>query len=101
MGKIKEYYFYLAFLAIAVLAFWQISFFIHPVKWDMIDCYYPWRFHIGECLQHGKFPFWNPYQDLGYPIHADPSSGAWYPFVWIIGYFFGYNIYTIGMELWL
>ncbi|MFH1005618.1 MAG: hypothetical protein V1781_09055 [Bacteroidota bacterium] len=76
-------------------------FFICPVKWDMIDCYYPWRFHIGECLQNGKFPFWNPYQDLGYPIHADPSSGAWYPFVWIIGYCFGYNIYTIGLELWI
>jgi len=67
----------------------------------MIDCYLPWRYHIGECLQHGKFPFWNPYQDLGYPIHADPSSGAWYPIVWIIGYFFGYDVFTIGMEMWL
>ncbi len=65
----------------------------------MTDCYFPWRYYIGECLQNGKFPFWNPYQDLGYPIHADPSSGVWYPFVWIIGYFSGYNVYTIGLEL--
>lgn len=101
MEKIKEYQFYIAFLLIAILAFWQIAFFIHPVKYDMIDCYFSWRFHVGECLQNGKFPFWDPYQDLGYPIHADPSSGTWYPFVWIIGYFFGYNIYTIGLELWL
>ncbi len=101
MEKIKQYKFYIAFLLIAVLAYWQVVFFIHPVKYDMIDCYLPWRFHVGECLQSGKFPFWNPYQDLGYPIHADPSSGTWYPFVWIIGYFWGYNIYTIGLELWL
>jgi len=90
---------YLLFFLITIVAFWQITLFVHPVKYDMIDCYFPWRFYIGECLQHGKFPFWNPYQDLGYPIHADPSSGVWYPFVWIIGYFFGYNVYTIGMEM--
>ena len=101
MEKIRQNYFYIAFFAIAILAFWQIIFFIHPTKWDMIDCFYPWRFHIGECLQNGKLPFWNPYQNLGYPIHADPSSGAWYPFVWIIGYVFGYNIYAIGFELWI
>ncbi|MES2141077.1 MAG: YfhO family protein [Bacteroidota bacterium] len=88
-------------IGISGLAFWQIIFFIHPVKYDMIDCYYPWRYFIGECLQNGKFPFWNPYQDLGYPIHADPASGAWYPFVWIIGYFGGYTIYTLGLEFWI
>lgn len=99
MKEIKQYQYYIAFLLIAILAFWQIAFFVHPVKYDMIDCYYPWRYFIGECLQNGKFPFWNPYQDLGYPIHADPCSGVWYPFVWIIGYFPGYNIYTIGLEL--
>lgn len=98
---LNKYKYYFAFLIITILAFWQIVFFVHPPKYDMIDCYLPWRFHVGECLQSGKFPFWNPYQDLGYPIHADPSSGSWYPIVWAIGYFFGYNVYTIGMEMWL
>ena len=66
--------------------------------YDMIDCFYPWRFHIGECMQNGIFPYWNPYQDLGYPIHADPSSGTWYPLVWLIGSSVGYTVYTIGFE---
>lgn len=86
---------------LAVLAFFQVSFFMNPVKHDMIDCFYPWRFHIGECLQNGQLPWWNPYQDLGYPIHADPSSGGWYPMVWLIGFFNGYNLWSLGFELWI
>jgi len=83
------------------VAFYQVSFFQHPIKYDSMDCFFPWRYHVGECLQNGQFPYWNPFQDLGYPIHADPSSGAWYPIVWIIGFFNGYSVYTIGFEMWL
>ena len=85
----------------AIVAFFPVVMNSHPVKWDMIDCFYPWRFHIGECLQNGQLPWWNPYQDLGYPIHADPSSGAWYPMVWLLGSTVGYSIWTIGFELWI
>jgi hypothetical protein len=85
---------YLLFLLIAVMAFWQLVFFQHPPAYDMVDCFYPWRFHAGECLRNGYFPFWNPYQDLGYPHFADPSSGVWYP----IGSTVGYNLYTISLE---
>jgi hypothetical protein len=92
---------YLLLLSIAALAFFQVVFFVHPPNYDMVDCFYPWRFHVGECFQNGQFPFWNPFQDLGYPIYADPSSGAWYPVVWLIGSTVGYNIYTIGFEFYL
>ncbi len=85
----------------AIVAFFPVVMNSHLVKWDMIDCFYPWRFHIGECLQNGQLPWWNPYQDLGYPIHADPSSGAWYPMVWLLGSTVGYSIWTIGFELWI
>lgn len=67
----------------------------------MIDCYYPWRYMVGECLQNHILPLWNPYETLGYPLHADPQSGAWYPFTWIIGYLWGYNIYSIEFEFML
>lgn len=70
----------------------------YSMKWDMIDQFYPWRFFIGECLQNGILPLWNPYQCLGYPIHADLQSGAWYPFVWIIGLLSGYDLYSIQFE---
>ena len=89
---------YILLFAIAALAFSQVIGFQHPMVYDMTDCFYPWRFHIGECLQNGVLPFWNPYQDLGYPIHADPSSGAWYPMVWLIGSTLGYSVRTIGLE---
>ncbi|NVO01795.1 MAG: YfhO family protein [Bacteroidetes bacterium] len=64
----------------------------------MLDCSYPWRYYVGECLQNNYLPLWNPYQSLGYPVHADPQSSAWYPLVWIIGFFKGYNIYSISFE---
>lgn len=98
MTKLKQYIPYLLLFALVVIAFFQVSLFIHPLKYDAIDCFYPWRFHIGECLQNGQLPIWNPYEDLGYPIHADPSSGAWYPVVWIIGYFNGYSLYALSVE---
>lgn len=99
MDIIQKYKYHFSLLLIAILAFWQIVFFVHPVKFDIVDYNYPFRYFIGECLQHGKLPLWNPYQNLGYPIHADPSSGAWYPIVWIIGYISGYTLYTLGIEL--
>lgn len=92
---------YLLFLLIAAVSFYQIVFFKHPPAYDMVDCFYPWRFHVGECLQQGIFPFWNPYQDLGYPEFADPSSGVWYPMVWLIGGTIGYNLYSIGFEFFI
>lgn len=67
----------------------------------MINCFLPWRYFIGESLQFGNLPLWNPHVNLGNPIYADPSSGAWYPFVWIIGYFKGYSVYALSFELWL
>ncbi len=99
--KLKNYLPYIVFFSVAVIAFFQVAFYLHPGKYDLIDCFYPWRFYVGECLQNGQLPYWNPYQDMGYPVHADPSSGAWYPIVWLIGYFNGYSIYSIGFELWL
>lgn len=86
---------------ISALGFSQTTFFLNPTKWDMVNCFLPWRYYIGECLQNGNLPFWNPHVNLGNPIYADPSSGAWYPFVWIIGYLKGYSVYAMSFELWL
>lgn len=99
LDRTNKYIYYLAFLIIIVIAFWQIAVGLHPVKYDMIDCYFPWRYFIGESLQLGELPLWNPYQNLGSPIHADPSSGIWYPPVWILGTIFGYSVRIMGFEL--
>lgn len=91
--------YYLLLALICLSAYWQITFNLHPVKYDMADCYYPWRSFISDALQNGYAPVWNPYQLFGSPMHADPSSGAWYPPVWAIGLLFGYSLKIVGWEL--
>lgn len=78
-------------LTLCVVAYWDIASFTDSLKWDMLDCYYPWRQFVAECVQFRVFPFWNPYQDLGYPIYADMRS-VFYPEPWIIGLFGGYSL---------
>jgi hypothetical protein len=86
------------FLAVAACGFCQLALFRHPPKWDLLDQAFPWKYFIGECLQNHLLPLWNPYQHCGYPIHADPQSSAWYLPVWIIGFLFGYNVYTVSID---
>jgi len=101
MNRIQTYIYYLLLFLTAVLAMLPVVLFQHPLKYDMIDQAYPWRYLIGECLQDGILPLWNPYQLLGSPIHADPQSSAWYPLTWFFGYFFGYDIYVISIDFFL
>ncbi len=91
-----KYFFFL--LIIIIAGYYNVALCIHPLKWDMIDQAYPYRYYIGECLRHGFFPYWLPYQQLGIPVCADPQSGVWYPITWIFGFFAGYNIYSLSVE---
>lgn len=78
--KAKENHFiYITLLLIiAIVGYWQISFLKYSVTHDMINCWIPWRHSISESIQNHVFPFWNPYQQLGYPIHADLQGPTWY-----------------------
>ena len=78
-------------LTICVLAYWDIATFQDSLKWDMLDCYFPWRFFAAESIQNRVFPLWNPFQHLGYPIHADMRS-VYYPEGFIVGLLGGYNL---------
>ena len=101
MDRKKPYLYYFLLFIAAVLAMLPVVLLRHPLKYDMIDQAYPWRYFIGECLQNGNLPLWNPYQLLGSPIHADPQSSAWYPVTWFFGYLFGYDIYVISIDFFL
>src|SRR3972149_5755237 len=96
--SLRRFQNYFLLLLLTLFGYWQVAFMQYSMKWDMIDQFYPWRFFIGECLQNSILPLWNPYQCLGYPIHADPQSGAWYPFVWIIGLLSRYGLYSNQLE---
>lgn len=98
MNRRRTYIYYFLLLLTAVLAMFPLVIMQHPLKYDMIDQAYPWRYFIGECLRDGVLPLWNPYQLLGSPIHADPQSSAWYPVTWFFGYLSGYNIYIISVD---
>jgi len=95
----KEKYYLLALLVVAITAYWQISFLQYSLKYDMIDCSYPWRYITGEHIRNSMLPLWNPYQNLGYPLFADLQSGSpWYLPVWILSIFSDYNIHTLSVE---
>ncbi|KPK87688.1 MAG: hypothetical protein AMS27_01775 [Bacteroides sp. SM23_62_1] len=82
-------------LLISIFAYWEISILQYSVQYDMLDVILPWRFHVGECLRHFYFPYWNPYQSAGYPIHADLQCPTWYPETILIGSTVGYSNITL------
>jgi len=92
----RHFYIYLALLAVAIAAYWQVAFLQNSLKWDMLDCYLPWRYHVGECIRQGILPLWNPYTNAGYPIYADLRS-VWYPETLIVGLTTGYSNLTIHL----
>lgn len=67
---------------IAILAYWQVAFNSYILTHDFVNCWMPWRYYLSNCIQNGIFPYWNPYQQLGYPIHADLQGPIWYLESW-------------------
>lgn len=98
--KYKSFWIYGILCLFPLLSFWQVGFMQYVMKWDLLDQFFPYRYFISECFKSGILPAWNPYQHLGWPFHADPQSGFWYPISWIIAVTSGYSIYTIQFE-WL
>lgn len=67
----------------------------------MVNQYFPWRYHIVSALRSGQLPLWNPYNFAGYPIHADPQSGAWYMPLWLFALFGNYTAHANAVEVFL
>ncbi len=70
------------FIALAVFAFAPL--FAHGAwfTWDAPDEYWPDLHFLCRSLHDGHWPLWNPYDRAGYPFHADPQSGMYYPLNW-------------------
>ncbi len=71
------------------------------VKNDLVNQMLPMRFFVSESLQSGYMPWWNPYVNFGIPQYGDMNGAFWNPIVWLISISFGYNIWTITLELML
>ncbi len=80
MHKAKSllYHPYFILAVIVLIAFWPLTFQQYVIPHDMVNCWIPWRHFISDCIQNGEFPWWNPYQQMGYPIHADLQGPTWH-----------------------
>jgi len=81
-------------LFVVILAFWQVFFLQHGLKWDVIDSFLPARYFVSESLRNGIIPLWNPYLLLGTPSYRDMVS-IWNPEVWIVSLFTSYSNITL------
>lgn len=93
----KDIKYGLLFLILAIAGYWEISMWQFSLRDDMMSVVLPWKYFYGECLQHNIIPLWNPYQQVGYPIHADLQYSLWYPESWITGFFTGYTNITLHL----
>ena len=67
---------------------------------DAAHFYYPlFNLVTGEWAA-GRVPLWNPYENLGQPLAANPTSSAFYPglavFALPLGYAWCFRIYVLG-----
>lgn len=76
---------------VCIIAFWQVAFLYSGLHWDMLDVHLPWLSFMSDVLQSGELHYWNPYQSLGYPFHADMLS-TWYPPALITARFIGFDL---------
>lgn len=74
----------LSIVLLAIIAFWQVACNKYILTHDFVNCWLPWRYYLSQCIHNGIFPYWNPYQQLGYPIHADLQGPIWYLESWIL-----------------
>ncbi|MGO8872045.1 MAG: hypothetical protein ACLQPH_11715 [Acidimicrobiales bacterium] len=73
---------------------------------------FPMRVLVGQDLDHGTLPLWNPYLSSGTPLLAGFNAGAAYPLTWLTAVFDGftawgltlvvaYDLAVLGMYLFL
>jgi hypothetical protein len=82
-----------------IISYWPVSAGIFSLKNDAIRYFLPVRFQISDMINHGQFPYWTPYVNLGHPLYTDMQSGVWNPFVWLISLFGNYTMRSLQMEL--
>ena len=71
----------------------------HAPIYDFYNFFFPYRYSVVDAISNGAKPFWNPYQSMGLPAHADPQSGVFYLPVWLFALIFGkYTTVMCGIE---
>ena len=81
------------------ISYFQLVLNIFPTKWDNLSAFFPYRYTAMHWWRNGHIPFWDPYQNFGYPMHANPQGAVWYPVTWLFGAVKGYTQYSMNLEL--
>ncbi len=89
---------YLFIVLVALVAYWPVSSMLFSVKNDAINYFMAMRHNTSEAIQHGYFPAWMPYINMGYPAHGDVQAGVWNPVVVILSLFRQYDMYWLQVE---
>ncbi len=89
-----------AAFALAVLLFYCRPLFDSgaSIQWDAVDVHYSAQKYFAAEALSGRLPFWTPYEFSGFPLLADPQTGAWYPLNWPF-FLMGVTPRTIQWEL--
>jgi hypothetical protein len=58
---------------------------------------FPLRVLVGQDLQHGLAPYWNPYLFSGTPLLGGFNAGAAYPMTWLTAVLPIFTAWTIGL----
>lgn len=88
------------FLCVSIIAVhFQLVFKIFYTKWDNLSAFFPYRYTANHFWRAGELPLWDFYQNLGYPMHANPQGYVWYPITQFFAFFGEYSPYFMNLEL--
>lgn len=96
---LSSYKYYLLLALATLLVYWPMSLSVFSLKNDALVYFLPYRYQLSESIQHGQFPWWNPYLYTGLPMHSDMQSGVWNPLVMLISLFTRYNMTVLQWEM--
>jgi len=69
-------------------------------KWDAWDLFWPMFRALADSVAQGRLPLWDPRPCCGFPFHADPQAGVFYPVSLAAAYLFG-GSFQVFQYLWL
>lgn len=56
---------------------------VNPELGDAFFAFYPWRTYLGDRLNSGQLPLWDPFRFAGTAFAADSTMGTFYPPNWL------------------
>jgi hypothetical protein len=92
-------WFLLGFVAPAVFLFWDVIAKDRNFAYrDAGHFYYPYYKLIAQEWSAGRVPLWNPYENGGEPLAAQPTAAVWYPgkLFFLLPYPLAFKVYHLG-----